>query len=276
MYYGGAYRLEYRCAATPSLRHVYRNARAACERLPWLLRAVPSPGSVLDVGCGSGEFVRLLTRLGYAAVGLEPDPSYASYARDSFHVPVVNGFLEEAPLPEGGFSCVTGFHVIEHVLDPPAFLLALRRLVRAGGRLVLETPDAESPFPHGTRRFHRAHLHYFSLETLCHCAATGGWRVLESGRSWDGGNLFLVAEADEPASSAFSKPLGPAALLRHSAAMRAAAYFGSPYFLPRLARQIAFRVRERMAAVASTEPEQVLLRAIRMSAGIPPFAEAGS
>lgn len=262
-YYSGQYRLEYRGTPQPSPRHLFRNSHAACERLPWLRQALLSPGPVLDVGSGSGEFLRLLTRLGYEAAGIEPDPNYAAFARDKLQVPVYTGVLEETSLPERHFACVTSFHVIEHVPDPAAFLARLRTLVRPGGRLVLETPDVESPFPRGRRRFHRAHLHFFSLDTLIRCAAAAGWKTLEWGRSWDGGNLFLVAEESDSIAPASDGPLGPAALRRFRAAMRASSYYGSPLFLPRLGRQLAARMREWRAAKAS-DPEQILLRAITL------------
>lgn len=260
-FYSGLYRIEYRGASTPSLRHVFRNTRAACERLPWLKRALPSPAKVLDVGSGSGEFVSLLLMLGYEATGVEADPAYAEFARSMLRAPVTTGFLEDGRVPERQFDCVTAFHVIEHVFDPVQFLVILRRLVRPGGKLLLEAPDVESPFPRGNRRFHRAHLHYFSLESLAACVAAAGWSKLECGRSWDGGNLFLLAQESGAARQLPDSPQGPASLQRFRDAMRAAAYYGSPVLVRRLQRQVFSRAMEWFAAAVSSGPEQVFQRA---------------
>lgn len=76
-------------------------------------------GRLLDVGCGSGEFLAQMRELGWDVFGVEPDPQAARVAREQFGLTVWPGALAEASFPDGFFDAVTLNHVIEHVADPP-------------------------------------------------------------------------------------------------------------------------------------------------------------
>jgi len=63
---------------------------------------------------------------------------------------------DAADYPEDSFDLVLMSHVIEHVHDPLATLAEIRRILRAGGTLVVTTPNAGS---WGHRRFGSAFVH---------------------------------------------------------------------------------------------------------------------
>ena len=98
-------------------------------------------GQLLDVGCGAFDVGPLLRDLGWHVHGVEVDPEAVHLARGQ-GLDVREGTLAEAGFPEGSFDAVTSSHVIEHVHDPLAFLVASRRLLRPGGMLVTVTPNA--------------------------------------------------------------------------------------------------------------------------------------
>jgi SAM-dependent methyltransferase len=99
-------------------------------------------GPVLDVGCGGGLFLRELNLPQERIVGLDFSPSAASVAWSTNGVPVACGALTRAPFRENSFAAITMFHVLEHLYDPSAYLEAARKLIKPGGRLVVQVPNA--------------------------------------------------------------------------------------------------------------------------------------
>ncbi len=101
---------------------------------------------VLDLGCGRGEFLELLTSKGIPALGVERDPALTASLQAralSFVQADLFEFLQKAGEPYGA---VTAFHFIEHFTAAEArdlLRLAFDRL-KPGGMLLLETPNPSS------------------------------------------------------------------------------------------------------------------------------------
>ena len=112
-----------------------------------LRRAPPARGNrrpLLDVGCGGGLFLRLMSDRGFRGIGLDFSEDAARTAWRQQRAPALCGTLEKAPLRDGTFACITMFHVLEHLRDPRVFLIGAHRLLTPGGRLVAQTPNAGS------------------------------------------------------------------------------------------------------------------------------------
>lgn len=103
--------------------------------------APPAPASILDYGCGGGEYLLRMRRLGNRVIGVDFDPASLDLARKSGLEVMLPGDLD-SPEYDGSFDLVTLAHVIEHVQDPVTLLRRLRTCLRPGGRLYLETPNA--------------------------------------------------------------------------------------------------------------------------------------
>jgi SAM-dependent methyltransferase len=99
-------------------------------------------GPILDVGCGGGLFLNMMARKGAPVMGLDISVEAARVATHVNGVPVLCGWLPQAPLPPGSCSVVTMFHLLEHLYDPASFLDAARDLLEPEGRLVLQVPNA--------------------------------------------------------------------------------------------------------------------------------------
>ena len=106
------------------------------------LAALPR-GRVLDVGCGNGGFLVGLKARGWTVQGTDTSAPGCEVAR-SRGIPDYHGDLARAGFPDGSFDAVTLWHVLEHVADPLAELAEIRRILRPGGRLVVQVPDADS------------------------------------------------------------------------------------------------------------------------------------
>jgi SAM-dependent methyltransferase len=118
--------------------------RALAERD---VRHLPTPAAgatLLDIGCGSGAFVRRALGLGYAAEGLEFDAQAVAAAAGQ-GLPVREGSLPETGLPQESFDAVTLSQVIEHLHNPMAALAEIFRLLKPGGFFWLATPNMDAP-----------------------------------------------------------------------------------------------------------------------------------
>jgi SAM-dependent methyltransferase len=98
---------------------------------------------LLDIGCGSGEFVRSARTWGWDAEGLDPDPNAAAVGR-AVGLTVTVGGLPKTDYPEAAFAAVTMSHSIEHLHDPIACLQEVHRILQPGGRIWLATPNFDS------------------------------------------------------------------------------------------------------------------------------------
>jgi 2-polyprenyl-3-methyl-5-hydroxy-6-metoxy-1,4-benzoquinol methylase len=145
-YYPGAYWFAENESAASTLAEAYRRL-VLRDHVRFVTKALKSSGEqglVLDVGCGGGLFLRLMRERGYRAAGLDLSPGAASTAWRKQGVPVVCGSLERAPFAGGSCAAVTMFHVLEHLSDPASYLEAAHTLLKPGGRLIVQTPNAAS------------------------------------------------------------------------------------------------------------------------------------
>ena len=105
------------------------------------------PGPVLDVGCGRGEFLRLLTGRGIPASGVETNPIAAAEARQSgLEVEESDALALLARRPAGSLGAVVALQVVEHWSPETIFrfLREARRVLAADGLLLLETINTDS------------------------------------------------------------------------------------------------------------------------------------
>lgn len=100
-------------------------------------------GSLLDVGCGNGRYLRTMRSLGWQVEGVELNRQSAEFCR-STQLSVHNGDLASAQFPSASFDVITARHVIEHIPTPHDFMAELARLLKPGGHLVVETPNFSS------------------------------------------------------------------------------------------------------------------------------------
>jgi SAM-dependent methyltransferase len=130
------------------------------------------PGArVLDVGCGVGTFLGLARDRGYSATGVDISPVAARTARERFGHDARSGTLADQRFPDASFDVVTLWDVIEHVFDPGELLGEVRRVLRPGGRVLLETPDEGALLRVGARALFRMTLGRMRAVTSCYYPA---------------------------------------------------------------------------------------------------------
>ncbi|MBU0606316.1 MAG: class I SAM-dependent methyltransferase, partial [Armatimonadetes bacterium] len=140
-------------------------------------------GRLLDVGCGTGEFLALL-REDFEVYGLEVSQRYLRLARERYGLPhLVAGELTAAGFEPAFFDVVQMRGVLQHLPDPLGQLREACRVTKPGGLLVVSaTPNIASPaarvFGPNFRLLAPDQMVYnFSPWTLRRMVETAGYRV---------------------------------------------------------------------------------------------------
>lgn len=106
--------------------------------------AAPRSGTLLDIGCGTGNFLLAAQNAGFAVTGIELDPAAVRYILDycgiSNVLPLTVAELRHSR-PESTFDVVAFFEVLEHQADPAQFLQNARASLRSRGFIALTVPN---------------------------------------------------------------------------------------------------------------------------------------
>ena len=91
---------------------------------------------VLDVGCGTGNFTKKLSCLGYDAVGVDPSEAMIERAIEK-NLKCVRGSAEEIPFDDEEFDAVISVAALEFVRDRKKALREMLRVTNGGGKVVV-------------------------------------------------------------------------------------------------------------------------------------------
>ena len=124
-------------------------AERVSEYLPILEQAGLKPGVdlVIDIGCGRGEWLDVLSKNGYSNKGCDSNESMVATCQEhGLDVTQAKSLQFLSSFPDNSVAAVTAFHVIEHL--PISEMLALiddsLRVIRPGGLVILETPNPQN------------------------------------------------------------------------------------------------------------------------------------
>jgi len=118
---------------------------------------------ILDVGCGTGANLLMLSKYGDAE-GVDISEDALAFCRERGLDKVKLGAGEELPYENGTFDLVTAFDVVEHMDDDLAGLKEMRRVLRPGGRVLLFVPafmflwGLQDDVSHHRRRYRMSEL----------------------------------------------------------------------------------------------------------------------
>lgn len=96
--------------------------------------------TVLDIGAGTGDFLKVCKNNNWTVLGVEPNLNARNIAAKK------EVFLYEnlEAITNTKFDVITLWHVLEHVADLPNYIQQLKKLLKPNGRLIIAVPNYKS------------------------------------------------------------------------------------------------------------------------------------
>jgi len=126
--------------APPWFNQVIDNLQFRALRRALAIAAISPGARFLDVGCGTGRWVRRYTELGFSPVGV--DATFGMLRIACSHqtsVPLTVGLAQSLPFSDSVFDCLSDITVVQHIPYDlqSAALREMVRVLRPGGRMIL-------------------------------------------------------------------------------------------------------------------------------------------
>lgn len=100
-----------------------------------------SSRNLLDIGCGTGDFLQIANQNGWQVSGTEISTKAVQEISKKTSFSIFSGDILSLDLPQKNYDVITLYHVIEHLIAPNEFLKRIRELLKPGGLFFLETPN---------------------------------------------------------------------------------------------------------------------------------------
>lgn len=175
-------------------------------------------GDAIDLGCGRGEWLELLSETGTRARGVEQNRVLIEQCRQrGLEVVDADMLAHLRGLPDESAGLITGFHIIEHLsIDALVSLLdEALRVLRPGGAVVFETPNPENVLV-GSNFFYLDPTHHHPLpnELMQFLVESRGFQRIEvlNLHPWDSGRVAGEGELAERFNGYFFGPMDYAIL----------------------------------------------------------------
>lgn len=167
------------------------------ERAGFLKKCLPiKTGAILDVGCGTGEFLLSFDRSKWDLFGIDPTP----YAVEKAKQKGLNVFLKDIEglrFSKGTFDLICIISVLEHVYSPKGTLIKIRNLLKPGGYLFLEVPNILETGDGVSELNTSEHLSHFSYRSLKFLLNRVGFKIVSQDRKCRVPNIRLLAKSVE-------------------------------------------------------------------------------
>jgi 2-polyprenyl-3-methyl-5-hydroxy-6-metoxy-1,4-benzoquinol methylase len=135
-------------------------------------------GRLLDVGTADGHFLELMRERGWTVAGVEPGgsrPESDDRGLDIHYVPFPEG---AGVLESASFDVITAWAVFEHLHDPKGAFRECARLLKPGGKLVIQVPNLDSPVSRlPIKEDVPRHLYMYTPATLRKLGATASLKL---------------------------------------------------------------------------------------------------
>ena len=135
----------------------------------------------IEVGCGQGEFLKVLSEFPVEVHGIEHDPHLVELARAQ-GLDVTEGFTEteDTRFAGGLYDVFLSFNFLEHQPDPGTMLQAIYRNLEDDAMGLITVPSFEYIMDHNSYyELIRDHLAYYTFETLTPLLERNGFLVEE-------------------------------------------------------------------------------------------------
>ena len=147
------------------------------------LKDIKEPGRLLDVGCGTGEFIYYAQKERWNVFGIDISANRSKIAQIRTGIKIHKGTIHDSSYEMNSFDLITLFEVIEHLPDVKATLKKAFQLLKPGGIIAISTPNINS-----LRRLYQGikwkgftddpnHIFFFNKKTLISMLKSCGFTI---------------------------------------------------------------------------------------------------
>ncbi len=135
-----------------------------------LINSLSKKGNILDIGCGTGEFLNACKQNGWQVTGIEPGNKARTFAIKQYSLQVGEE-SDLTTLTKNSFDVITLWHVLEHVPNLNERIKEIKSLLKKDGVLLIAVPnaaawDAQHYKQHWAAYDVPRHLYHFSPTTI--------------------------------------------------------------------------------------------------------------
>jgi 2-polyprenyl-3-methyl-5-hydroxy-6-metoxy-1,4-benzoquinol methylase len=156
-------------------------------------------GKILDIGCGTGDFLLKAKQNNWEVSALEPNEHAREIASKRLNVSIIRP-EDISGIPDSSFDVITMWHVLEHIENLQEEALHLHRMLKPGGRLVVAVPNNQSY----DAKFYKdkwaawdvpRHLNHFTQDCLQGILNANDFKYLDTQRLiWDAYYISFLSE----------------------------------------------------------------------------------
>jgi 2-polyprenyl-3-methyl-5-hydroxy-6-metoxy-1,4-benzoquinol methylase len=144
--------------------------------------------ALLDIGCGTGDFIGAFKSKGWTVSGVEPNSIARSSAEKKYSI-VPSEKFESSKYVNGSLGVITMWHVLEHVHRLDYYLNSCYDLLDKNGLLIIAVPnlssyDAQNYKEHWAAYDVPRHIWHFTPDTLMQLCKRHGFELKETLPMW--------------------------------------------------------------------------------------------
>ena len=155
-------------------------------------------GRILDVGCGTGDFLNKCKSKNWETKGVEPSEIARNQAINNHKLDVEES--TDLSKLEGEFDIITMWHVLEHVPNLNETLVQFNQLLSKKGKIIIAVPNLESYDAKYYKEYWAAydlpiHLYHFSKKSICTLFEKHGFSLRKTkGMKFDSFYVSMLSE----------------------------------------------------------------------------------
>ena len=155
---------EYNIEYYSKLEKYYEDPKELSYKKANIIAGKVKPGQcILDIGCGSGEFLFKLKNKFINLYGQDTSSSAIEWAKqknkDFKNILFFEGELKNCKFEDIFFDCCLCLDVLEHVEDPMSVLVEIKRVLKKDGQLIVSMPNWFDIIVSKVLKLNRLHLH---------------------------------------------------------------------------------------------------------------------
>lgn len=138
---------------------------------------------IVDVACGGGKLLHFFKEQGFTNIrGVDLSPEQVQISRQVAPEVTEGNAIDFLESNRGAFDLITGLDIIEHLHKPEVlrFLDAAHAALKPDGRLILQTPNADSPWGTMHRYNDFTHEVCFNPNALARLLSLSGFKKIEA------------------------------------------------------------------------------------------------